>query len=875
MKKALLKVLILCMAVCSALCVFTACMEKQNESTSSDGGNTSQLNSFKIAGLYEYKGTQLFVLDNLTFMLTYSSYEFFGEGIVNAKYVGATLSGKYVERSGIATYKTVKIDNDYYRVDLYVLETGKTTTIFYYGMSISDGDITLNLSGPNMFNELEGTVAMVQYGKQVEYFDGVRDIPFGEINGEKTQFVNKGGITSSVETIAEKGFEFVGWSDGVSSNSRYETDVKENKRINAIFRQVQNVYKMEYSANEGGQLEGENLQYVVEGETASSVTAVPGSAYLFSGWSDGLTSATRNDVANNNLSVTANFDYKYTIDYFGIPNDEKRYGIKGATVEPVTAGEIDGYKFLGWSDGVKTATRQDVIDDNLINNNSYDRYSRTITVYAEYEKVKTLSYVVWPTNSGHIEGNAAQLLSEGDVGTQVTAIANQGYRFSHWERSSTPVGENPTRTDTMVNIDLTYYAIFERVCYINYYAEEGGYINGVTEQIVLYGEGHPENVQAVANDGYEFVGWSDGATSPYRYDDRPTADISVTAQFKKITGDDTEDPIMPTEPEKPDTPEEPTKTYNFKYKFNSELEGYVISGYEDTETDIVIPSKYKNVPIVGIGDRAFDGCSSLTSVTIGNSVTSIGDNAFYNCSSLTSVTIGNSVKSIWWHAFENCSGLTSITIPNSVTSIAGCAFYGCSSLRSITIPNSVTSIDIDAFYGCSSLTSVNIGNSVTSIGDYAFYGCSSLTSVNYTGTIDEWVSKISALRNLMIYSSSNKKLYINGELVTEANISTAAIVNAYAFYNCSGLTSVTIGNSVTSIGIHAFDGCGSLKSAYIDSASLVNYASFIDTLPEYETDIYILTDLEPTLSIYTILYEKQDGTVTHDGKEYYHYKIKE
>ena len=102
---------------------------------------------------------------------------------------------------------------------------------------------------------------------------------------------------------------------------------------------------------------------------------------------------------------------------------------------------------------------------------------------------------------------------------------------------------------------------------------------------------------------------------------------------------------------------------------------------------------------------------------------------FNGCSSLTSVTIPNSVTSISKFAFKGCSSLTSVTIPNSVTSIGAGVFYGCSGLTSITIPNSVTRIDNAAFSGCSSLTSVTIPNSVTSIGGYVFEGCTGLTSV--------------------------------------------------------------------------------------------------------------------------------------------------
>ena len=134
--------------------------------------------------------------------------------------------------------------------------------------------------------------------------------------------------------------------------------------------------------------------------------------------------------------------------------------------------------------------------------------------------------------------------------------------------------------------------------------------------------------------------------------------------------------------------------------------------------------------VTSIGNKAFDSCSSLTSITIPNSVTSIKAATFYGCTSLTSITIPDSVTSIGYATFTGCSSLTSITIPDSVTSIGYATFTGCSSLTSITIPDSVTSIGYATFAGCSSLTSITIPDSVTSIGESAFSNCSSLQTIS-------------------------------------------------------------------------------------------------------------------------------------------------
>ena len=96
------------------------------------------------------------------------------------------------------------------------------------------------------------------------------------------------------------------------------------------------------------------------------------------------------------------------------------------------------------------------------------------------------------------------------------------------------------------------------------------------------------------------------------------------------------------------------------------------------------------------------------------------------------------LETIRKHAFYNCTSLSSVTIPNSVTTICTGAFHSCTSLSSVTIPNSVTTIGDVAFYDCTSLSSVTIPNSVTTIGNSAFYNCTSLSNINFNGTIAQW-----------------------------------------------------------------------------------------------------------------------------------------
>ncbi len=191
---------------------------------------------------------------------------------------------------------------------------------------------------------------------------------------------------------------------------------------------------------------------------------------------------------------------------------------------------------------------------------------------------------------------------------------------------------------------------------------------------------------------------------------------------------------------------------------------------------------------------------SINNIVVLDSVSHIGDYAFSGCTGLTSMTIPNSVTSIGNFAFRGCTGLTSIEIPNSVTSIGNSAFWNCTGLTSIEIPNSVTSIGNSAFWNCTGLTSLRIPNSVIYIGNSAFNRCTGLTAPVYNDHVFAYMPTL--------YSG------------TYAIPDGIESISGGAFLGCSGLTSVTIGNSVTSIGEDVFRDCTNLTDIYATCGDL-------------------------------------------------------
>ena len=274
---------------------------------------------------------------------------------------------------------------------------------------------------------------------------------------------------------------------------------------------------------------------------------------------------------------------------------------------------------------------------------------------------------------------------------------------------------------------------------------------------------------------------------------------------------------------------------DLEYTLSSSGTSYVVSGIGScVDSDIIIPANYKGKPVTSVSNSAFYHCTNLTNVTIGNGVTSIGDDTFSGCSSLTNIKIPDSVTSIGWGAFRGCSSLTNITIPDSVISIGSYAFSGCSGLESITLPfvgdrfgvtsedkhqypfgyifgegsyngsvatrqyyhySSTSSTTHSEYYIPSSLNSVTITAGNILYG--AFYNCGSLTSV----TIGDSVTSIDS--SAFEYCSSLTSVIWNAENCTEVGSN---------FYGCSKLSSITIGENVKTIPAYAFKNCNSLTT---------------------------------------------------------------
>ena len=187
-----------------------------------------------------------------------------------------------------------------------------------------------------------------------------------------------------------------------------------------------------------------------------------------------------------------------------------------------------------------------------------------------------------------------------------------------------------------------------------------------------------------------------------------------------------------------------------------------------------------------LGNLAFYNCKALTAIVIPEGVETIPRSLFANCSALTSATLPSTLKSMESEAFSS-TGLKEITIPEGVTSLGNNLFNACKSLESVQLPDALTAIPSKLCYNCSALTTVNMPSKLETVGSDAFYQCSKLQDVTFPETLQ----------------SLDERSFGGCSAFTRIVIDIPEIAN-YAFWNCANVTSIDLGEKVTSIGRNTF-----------------------------------------------------------------------
>ena len=594
--------------------------------------------------------------------------------------------------------------------------------------------------------------------------------------------------------------------------------------------------------------------------TATPTADDPTYDYVFVNWTNAVSEVT------GDITITANFERTMDEYVVSIVVNNTSYGtVSKASIivnynTPIT---VDGnkltingqeiiatatatsdaqytYTFTGWTNAIDPITEDREITAN------FTRETNTYTVSiqsnnAEYGTVDESSITVEYGTEITVSGNTITIGDTTITATPSISTAQYSYSFASWSTGNTTVTGEITITATFTQTVQTYTVTWQNW--------DGSTLE--TDTLVPYGttpeyNGETPTREETASHSYTFTGW-DQEISPV------TGDITYTAIFDS----------------------------EIKASYDFTIEDGIITSYTGSATEVVIPSSYSVLEdgtiiegtdhtVTGIGGSAFSDNTSITSITIPDSVTSIRNYAFSDCTSLTSVTFGENsqLTSIGIAAFFDCTSLTSITIPASVTSIEISAFTYCDSLTSITIPASVTSIGSGAFDHCTSLTSVTFGEnsqltsigsntfndctsltsitipeSVTSIWNYAFSYCTSLTEINFNATnmSDDLSYYNEVFRNagqdstgITVNIGENVTripayLFNSSSYITTVNFignSQCTEIGDNAFRYCTSLTSITIPASVTSIGDDAFQNCYSLVYVVNKSALEFNVGDY-------------------------------------------------
>ena len=247
-----------------------------------------------------------------------------------------------------------------------------------------------------------------------------------------------------------------------------------------------------------------------------------------------------------------------------------------------------------------------------------------------------------------------------------------------------------------------------------------------------------------------------------------------------------------------------------------------------------------------IGNRAFYGCKSLKTASLGSKLEILGDEAFSGCSALTSVSLGSKLKTIGNSAFKGCTWLASATFPETLRKIGDHAFEDCTALGStgsLVIPEGVTHIGDFAFKNCRCLVSISLPSTLQHVGAHAFDGCINLQNVisvwgmpNVAEGVFKNCKKLKSIKLSCktlavpggVTSIGVEAFYGCGSLSSVQMPSTAGAapasktiktIGTRAFFGCKSLTAFEIPQKVSSLGSGVFGGCTSLTSISVESSN--------------------------------------------------------
>ena len=338
----------------------------------------------------------------------------------------------------------------------------------YHFVSWSDGVLTAARTDTNVTTDIMVSATFAINTYTLTYTAGAN----GTITGATPQTVNHGASGTMVTAVADTGYHFVSWSDGVLTAVRTDTNVTANISVTANFTIT--TYTLIYTAGANGAITGESPQTVAHGASGTTVTAVPDTGYHFVSWSDGILTAARTDTnVTAGINVTATFAItSYTLTYTagtngaitGISPQIVAHGGNGSLV---TAVPNTGYHFVSWSDGVLTASRTDTT------------VTADITVTASFAITSyTLTYTAG--TNGAITGISPQIVAHGGNGSLVTAVRNTGYHFVSWSDGILTAARTDTNVTANINVTanfaidtftLTYAARYGRHTHRNHVSD--------------------------------------------------------------------------------------------------------------------------------------------------------------------------------------------------------------------------------------------------------------------------------------------------------------------------------------------------------------------------------------------------------------------